>query len=460
MRIAMYMPNLGPDALGWRVHVDFARAVEARGHRFELLTTPPQDDPGDDGRGGGERYDDNGPHGDGRGDNGRRSARDRTTGARTGPEDADPGHELEILPVPDGWRRLGPSLAPLLRNRWLPGAAAALRPWLRRHGDEIDLLHLEVAYPHGTAALLAARAAGWNGPVALTPMGEDVLVIPEAGYGFRRHRLPRALVRWTLRRATCIRSLSPLLDRHIAEIAPDPRRRVIPLSVSREAIEAADRDPGSRRRYREAARQRLREEMGLDDRPLVLSFGRLHPFKGIDVLVRAMRDVEGAQLLIVGPSLQVRGWGDVARGLLSLADELGIADRVHWAGPVPHERALETLAAADAVAVPSHLESLNKVCMEAAAVGTPFVVTRTTGISAWVPDEGVGLTVPPDNPAALAWGLSEILDGHFRPDAAATRDFALQFGPDEIAGRVLDFYETALEAGALRRSRSAGRAGR
>lgn len=418
----MYMPNLSPDALGWRVHADFALAVEERGHRFELLTTAPE----------GESLEAPGGIDD-----------DRRSHSGNIPA---PDHAIEVLPVPDRWRRLGPTLAPLLRNRWLPGAAAALRPWLRRRGDDIDLLHLEVAYPHGAAALLGAAAAGWEGPVALTPMGEDVLEIPEAGYGFRRYPLPRNLVRWTLRRATCIRSLSPLFDDHIAAIAPDSRRRVIPLSLSRDAVDAAEQDLQSRRDYRREARRRLRDELGLDDGPLVLSFGRLHRFKGVDVLVRALRQVDEASLLLVGPSLEVRPWGDVADGLLALAAELGIEDRVRWAGPVPHERALDTLAAADVVAVPSHLESLNKVCMEAAAVGTPFVVTRTTGISAWVPDEGVGLVVPPDNPAALAWGLAEILEGHFRPDPATLRAFALRFGPDVIARRLLDFYDTVLQA--------------
>ena len=40
MRIAMFMPSLGPDALGWQVHRDFADAVERLGHSFAMLTTP------------------------------------------------------------------------------------------------------------------------------------------------------------------------------------------------------------------------------------------------------------------------------------------------------------------------------------------------------------------------------------------------------------------------------------
>jgi glycosyltransferase involved in cell wall biosynthesis len=98
------------------------------------------------------------------------------------------------------------------------------------------------------------------------------------------------------------------------------------------------------------------------------------------------------------------------------------------------------LAAADAVVVPSPLESLNKVCMEAAAVGTPFIVTETTGISAWVPQEGVGIVVPPRNPAVIAWAIEEIVAGHFAYDAAAAARFAQQFSPRAVAEQVLAFY--------------------
>ena len=123
------------------------------------------------------------------------------------------------------------------------------------------------------------------------------------------------------------------------------------------------------------------------------------------------------------------------------ADERGVDDKVNVAGGVHPSRALEVLAAADVVVVPSPLESLNKVCMEAAAVGTPFVVTETTGVTAWVPPEEVGIVVPPRNPPCLAWAVEEIIGGHFAHDAGASSRFALRFSPDRVAAEVMDFYE-------------------
>jgi len=415
MRIAMFMPSLGPDALGWKVHQDFAEAVEELGHQFLMLTTPR---PVDGLQGG------------------RRAARKGDDGDRQGGDG-----DVVVLPVPSSSALVAELARPLLRTRQLLPAAAALAPWLREHGDEVDVLHLEVAYPHGTAGMMGARRAGWRGPVALTPMGEDVLVVRDRSYGMRRHLLPAALVRRTLRGAAALRCISPLFERHIAALSPHNPRRVIPLNISAEAATAATMDDDERARFRAVARTAVDKEFGTAGRPIVLSFGRLHPFKGIDFLIEAAAAIGDATVLVIGPSAVVRPFGDVAASLERKAAQVGVSDKVNVAGPVHPGRALEVLAAADVVVVPSPLESLNKVCMEAAAVGTPFVVTETTGISAWVPDEGVGIVVPPRNTPTIAWAIEEIIGGRFIHDAGAAARFARRFTPQRIAAEVMDFYD-------------------
>jgi len=410
MRIAMFMPSLGPDALGWQVHRDFADAVERLGHTFELLTTPQP----------------------GAGDNAETPAGAANDSGRT------VATVLTEPPRSHLWAKLG---RPLLRTRQLLPAAGALAAHLRTHGDDIDLLHLEVAYPHGAAGVLGATRGGWHGPIAVTPMGEDILVVPDRSYGMRRYPVPARLVDWALRRATALRCISPLAEEQIAKLSPHNPRRVIPLNISAEATAAAGMSDAERARFRADARTRTDAEFGTAGRPLVLSFGRLHPFKGIDYLVQAAASIGDATVLIIGPSLTVRPLGDVATALRRQVEDLGVADKVNVAGGVHPSRALEVLAAADVVVVPSPLESLNKVCMEAAAMGTPFVVTETTGISAWVPEQGVGIVVPPRNPATIAWAVEEIINGHFTYDARRAAKFALRFSPDTIAAEVMAFYE-------------------
>ena len=342
LRVAMFMPGLRPDALGLNVHLDFARHVEALGPRFQILTT-------EEGRGQTER------HG-----------------------------RIRHLDGSFAWESLGALSAPLLRTRRVPPAAAALARYLRAEGSSVDLLHVEVAYPHGTAAALARRMSGWQGPMVLTPMGEDTLVLEQSSYGFRRYPVPRRLIEWTLGETAVLRCISPMLEERLSELAPRTSRRVIPLNVSSNAVAASKETDALHFRRRAEARAFVDDRCGTAGRPIVLALGRLHRFKGLDVLVRAMVSVPDAVLVIVGPSLRVRPDGDVATGLLELAREVGVSDRVQWVGATPPEQSSDWLAGADVVAVPSHLESLNKVCVEAAAVGTPFVVTETTGIAAWV----------------------------------------------------------------------------
>ena len=405
-RIAMFMPGLKPDSLGWHVHVDFARHVMAAGPRFRVLTTD--------------------------------TGSQRGVVSRDGP--------IQSLPTGGVSTAVAELLAPALRTRSLVPSIAAMTRFLRTEGHAVDLLHVEVAYPHGAAVALARRLARWDGPLVITPMGEDTLVLDRCSYGFRRYRVPRALVRWTLGDADLIRCISPLHQRAIRDLASGVPRLLLPLSVSETTAAASTESESDRRRRRAVARAWVDAQCGTAGRPIVVALGRLHPFKGIDVLVRAMGSMPDTQLVIVGPSLDIRPHGDCATGLLKLAAATGVSARVHWVGPSPPERALDWLAGADVLAVPSYLESLNKVCMEAAAVGTPFVVTETTGISAWVPPptEGVGRVVPPDDPVSLGRALSDITAGRWRPNRDRLAAFAQQFRPEPIARELVAAYRELL----------------
>ena len=402
MRVAMFMPGLLPSSLGWAVHTDFARGVESLGHRFQLLTTGSVQQAG-----------------------------------------AGTGSPAQVLPMRGASVRLGSLMRPLLRTRSVLPAAAALARYLRTSGRTIDLLHVEVTYPHGAAAALAVRLSGWKGPLIITPMGEDTLVLEESSYGFRRHPVPRALIRWTLTQASIVRCISPMLEQYVAKIVPERPRRVVPLNVSSTVATAACETRIERHNRRRAARELVDRECGTAGQKVVLSLGRLHPFKGIDVLVRAMRSVPNAILLVVGPSLSVRPIGDVATRLTELAASLGLANRVRVVGETPPSRALDWLAAADVVAVPSHLESLNKVCVEAAAVGTPFVVTSSTGISSWVTD-GIGTVVPPADPEALAAAVNDAVGR--RTDEARIADFVKPFTPETVASEMVGIYREVADS--------------
>ncbi len=399
MRIAMYMPELTPGALGGLIYRDLAAAFAARGHSFRCLGS-------------------------------------------AGGEPVAGGFDVEPLPLSPAWLRAGKATAPWLRTPRIPAYVAALRDWLRRDGSSIDVLHVEIAYPTGAAAALAAAQSGFRGRLSISPMGEDLLVVDDASYGFRRYAAPRRLVDWTLRQASVVRAISPLMQQRIAAEWPGVRCVTVPLNVVGRALEWLEEPEAETQARRARARKALDDRHGVASRPLALALGRLHPFKAIDVLVDAMKELPEARLLIAGPSLTVRPFGDTQGALARQIERLGLGDRVKLLGRVPPEDALELLAGADVLAVPSHLESMNRVCVEAAAVGTPFVVTETTGIAGWLPGAGVGVVVPPRNPSALAAGLAEVLAGRFVRDPHATETFVRRFAPDSVAAELIALYES------------------
>jgi len=106
---------------------------------------------------------------------------------------------------------------------------------------------------------------------------------------------------------------------------------------------------------------------------------------------------------------------------------------------VPHAQVTRLMGAAAVVAVPSIQESLNRVCAEATAAGTPFVVTRTTGIAHLIQSEGVGLVVEPDDDRALADALGDVLSGTWRRDPGAAAEFLEQFRAASVAPALHEF---------------------
>jgi len=107
-----------------------------------------------------------------------------------------------------------------------------------------------------------------------------------------------------MQEAAGVRCISPLVQDYAAPFGRPAR--VIPLNVANATFEAVA--PASAPAQTPPALDSLAEP----DAPFILSLGRLHPFKGIHVLVDAMVHLPEAELVIAGPSLEAAGFGDYA----------------------------------------------------------------------------------------------------------------------------------------------------
>jgi D-inositol-3-phosphate glycosyltransferase len=222
----------------------------------------------------------------------------------------------------------------------------------------------------------------------------------------------------------------------------------------------ADRDrvrivpPGvDRRLFVPRPKPEARERLGLQGTRLVLFVGRLQPFKGPDLAIRAFaeavrRDPEGTAdvvLAVVGGPAGVPRSGEVER-LRSLASQLGLGDRVRFVPPQPQERLSDFYSAASVVLVPSRTESFGLVALEAQACGTPVIAADAGGLRHAVTDGETGFLVAGHDPGAYADRILRLLrdpDLARRLAAAGTRH-AEGYSWDRTAADIRTVYREVL----------------
>jgi D-inositol-3-phosphate glycosyltransferase len=168
-------------------------------------------------------------------------------------------------------------------------------------------------------------------------------------------------------------------------------------------------------------RPQARRALGLPaDRAMLLFVGRIQPLKRLPVAVRTLAALAGAGhqdafLVVVGGPSGPDGEAELDHAA-ALARTLGVADRVRWVPPQPHELLSTYYRAADVVLVPSRSESFGLVALEAAACGTPVVASAVGGLRTLVDHGRTGFLVDEPDPDAFAAYTAEVLDA---PLAAA-----------------------------------------
>jgi glycosyltransferase involved in cell wall biosynthesis len=321
--------------------------------------------------------------------------------------------------------RLG-KRASLVRFEFCLGLPGLLH---RLQQDSVDLLHLHVPNPTMLVALAAVRP---RLPVVVTYHSDVIRQV-------RLAQLVRPFEHLVFGKAEALFATSPAysagsnLLQHYRE-----KLDVLPFGIDLEpflhpdacALEHAGK---------------LRAEHG---QPLWLTVGRLVYYKGLHNAIRALSDVPG-KLLVVGT-------GPLEPALRQLAAEAGVAGRVVWRRHLSDPDLIGAYHAATALWFPSNArsEAFGLVQAEAMASGCPVINSAipASGVP-WVSrhDES-GLTVPVDDPAALAAaanrlltepGLRERLSRSGRERACRDFDHRL------MARRSLEFYHQALRLGDL-----------
>lgn len=140
--------------------------------------------------------------------------------------------------------------------------------------------------------------------------------------------------------------------------------------------------------------------------PLVLSLGRLEPYKRLDLLLHAMRrvvtEMPQARLVIIGR-------GQQEHRLRALTDQLGLSGAVRFAGYVSDREKVSLLQRAALLVQCSRKEGWGLAVFEAYACGTPVVASHVPGLSDSVQDGITGRLVHGARPAAFAAAITRLL---------------------------------------------------
>ncbi|GAA4267783.1 glycosyltransferase [Frondihabitans peucedani] len=186
----------------------------------------------------------------------------------------------------------------------------------------------------------------------------------------------------------------------------------------------------------------------------IATIGRLVPRKGhglaISALAQLVEEGRDVELLVVGgPAADHLEDDETARTLLALADELGVADRVHLRGRLDQQELPRVLRSLDAVICAPWYEPFGIVPLEAMACAVPVVAATVGGLIDTVVDGVTGRSVPPRDPEAIASAVAGILDS---PDTGAAFGRAgasrarSRYSWDRIASRTASLYTNAVSA--------------
>lgn len=276
----------------------------------------------------------------------------------------------------------------LVKLPLLPGGVWRYPRGLKSYLHQLNRMDGPILHLHGVwmgFQWSAARAARQQQiPALLSPHGMlNRWHLRNVGFKELRKLIYwRALAYPAFRHIPLIHAVTPRERDELATWLPGQCIRVIPNAIDLEAMDHLRATAGD-------------GSAPPVDEPYLLFLGRLHPVKGIELLIeafaRARRESKRRfRLLIVGPESDPA----YAAKLKSLVGLLGVEQEVTFLGPVfAAQEKISLYRQAWAFCDPSQTEVMGLVNLEAASAQVPVVTTHETGLWDW--EEGGGLLVHP-----------------------------------------------------------------
>lgn len=310
-----------------------------------------------------------------------------------------------------------------------------------------DVLHAHSPALCGKAALIAAQKLGLPVVYEIRAFWEDAAVSNGTGTeGSIKYRLTRALENHVIAGAEQVVTICQgLKDDLVSRGVPASKITISPNGVDLALFgEAAPREP------------ELAHRLGLGDGPVIGFIGSYYDYEGLDDLIAAMpllREREpAAQLLLVGG-------GPMEAALRQQAQASPAADAFHFVGRVPHSEVERYYALIDVLAFPRKQSRLTDLVtplkpLEAMAQGRLVAASCVGGHRELITAGKTGILFAPDDPAACAKALADLLDRRETWEdlrEAGRAHVAAQHDWKRNVLRYQDVYRAALTASAMYR---------
>jgi L-malate glycosyltransferase len=333
-----------------------------------------------------------------------------------------PGRRFQITEEDDGgiptMRVLGwriPGAKRLTRDLWNSQAQRLVRRYVRRHGVP-DLIHAQCVHQAGIAAATARR--NWRIPYVVT----------EHFSGYARGLFSDDMLlqaRDVFYHAGKLIAVSRKLAEDIKGYTGGRDIQVIPNMVDTDFFTL----PGERRKT---------------DPFRFLFVGFLTPNKKVDDLIRAFAGQFGKT---PGVTLEIAGDGNHRAELEKLAVDLGVSDRVDFAGLLSRGQVRDCMQRANALVSASEVETFGVVLLEAMSTGLPVIVTRCGGPEEFVTSD-VGRLVDLGDRALFGRVMAEMIyDYDSWSDAAPSIRAHVEsvYGQRTVGAKIIEAYNSVIQ---------------
>jgi glycosyltransferase involved in cell wall biosynthesis len=188
----------------------------------------------------------------------------------------------------------------------------------------------------------------------------------------------------------------------------------------------------------------MRRELGVGDRPLVVTASRLIKRKNPELLVSAFARVLKA---IPDAKLVIAGSGREADNLSQQVRDLNITDSVSLIGGLAKEKVAQLMAAANVFVLPSKAESFGLTLLEASAAAVPVVCSNAGGVPEVFQNGFNALLYPPGDDEAMAKAIVDLIRDRELARKISTNavETAKRFTWERSAERIVQVYDEVLQ---------------